>query len=58
MRELYGVYYRRLAGQLSAACGDLAKAEDAGQEAFVRAGREIQRSHSSTTQGRGCAPSR
>lgn len=37
MRELYDGCYRRLVGQLFAFCGDLTEAEDAVQEAFVRA---------------------
>ena len=35
--ELYGATYRRLVVQMFAICGDLADAEDAVQEAFVRA---------------------
>jgi RNA polymerase sigma factor (sigma-70 family) len=37
LRELYDGCYRRLVGQLFAICGDLGEAEDAVQEAFVRA---------------------
>ena len=37
VRELYGGCYRRLVAQLFAFCGDLQEAEDAVQEAFVRA---------------------
>ncbi len=37
LRELYDGCYRRLVGQLFAFCGDLTEAEDAVQEAFVRA---------------------
>ncbi|MFF0269926.1 RNA polymerase sigma factor [Kribbella sp. NPDC004536] len=37
VRELYDGCYRRLVGQLFAVCGDLGVAEDAVQEAFVRA---------------------
>ncbi|WP_427889277.1 RNA polymerase sigma factor [Kribbella sp. GL6] len=37
VRELYEGCYRRLVGQLFAVCGNLGEAEDAVQEAFVRA---------------------
>ncbi|WP_344240741.1 RNA polymerase sigma factor [Kribbella hippodromi] len=37
VRELYEGCYRRLVGQLFAICGNLGEAEDAVQEAFVRA---------------------
>ena len=37
LREVYDGCYRRLVGQLYAVCGNLAEAEDAVQEAFVRA---------------------
>ncbi|NUS00057.1 MAG: sigma-70 family RNA polymerase sigma factor [Kribbellaceae bacterium] len=37
VRELYDGCYRRLVGQLFAVCGSLGEAEDAVQEAFVRA---------------------
>ena len=37
LRELYDGCYRRLVAQLYALCGSLAEAEDAVQEAFVRA---------------------
>ena len=37
LRELYDGCYRRLVGQLYALCGNLGEAEDAVQEAFVRA---------------------
>ena len=37
VRELYEGCYRRLVGQLFAICGDLGEAEDAVQEAFVKA---------------------
>lgn len=37
VRELYEGCYRRLVGQLFALCGNLGEAEDAVQEAFVRA---------------------
>lgn len=35
--DVFAASYRRLVGQLYAVCGDLATAEDAVQEAFVRA---------------------
>jgi RNA polymerase sigma factor (sigma-70 family) len=37
LRDLYDGCYRRLVGQLYAICGNLGEAEDAVQEAFVRA---------------------
>jgi RNA polymerase sigma-70 factor (ECF subfamily) len=37
LRDLYDGCYRRLVGQLSAICGNVGEAEDAVQEAFVRA---------------------
>lgn len=37
VREVYGGCYRRLVGQMFAVCGSLGEAEDAVQEAFVRA---------------------
>lgn len=37
LRDLYDGCYRRLVGQLFAVCGNLGEAEDAVQEAFVRA---------------------
>lgn len=37
VREIYDGCYRRLVGQLFAICGSLTEAEDAVQEAFVRA---------------------
>jgi len=37
LRALYEGSYRRLVGQLFAVCGDLGEAEEAVQEAFVRA---------------------
>jgi RNA polymerase sigma-70 factor (ECF subfamily) len=37
VRGIFDACYRRLVGQLYAICGDLATAEDVGQEAFVRA---------------------
>lgn len=37
LRDLYHGCYRRLVGQLFAVCGNLGEAEDAVQEAFVRA---------------------
>jgi len=37
VRELFDGCYRRLVAQLYGVCGDLAEAEDAVQEAFVRA---------------------
>jgi RNA polymerase sigma-70 factor (ECF subfamily) len=37
LREVYDGCYRRLVGQLYSVCGNLAEAEDAVQEAFVRA---------------------
>ncbi|QNE20815.1 RNA polymerase sigma factor [Kribbella qitaiheensis] len=37
LRDLYDGCYRRLVGQLFAICGSLSEAEDAVQEAFVRA---------------------
>jgi DNA-directed RNA polymerase specialized sigma24 family protein len=43
VRELYEGCYRRLVGQLFAICGNLGEAEDAVQEAFVRAVEKPQR---------------
>lgn len=37
LREIYEGCYRRIVGQLFAICGNLGEAEDAVQEAFVRA---------------------
>lgn len=37
VREVYDGCYRRLVAQLFVVCGDLNEAEDAVQEAFVRA---------------------
>jgi RNA polymerase sigma-70 factor (ECF subfamily) len=37
LRELYAASYRRLVMQVFAVCGDMAKAEDAVQDAFVTA---------------------
>ncbi len=37
LRDLYDGSYRRLVGQLYTVCGSLSEAEDAVQEAFVRA---------------------
>jgi RNA polymerase sigma-70 factor (ECF subfamily) len=58
VRELYEGCYRRLVGQLFAICGNLGEAEDAVQEAFVRAVEKPGGSPSSTTRRRGCAQSR
>ena len=37
LREVYDGCYRRLVGQMYGLCGSLSEAEDAVQEAFVRA---------------------